>query len=69
MKFLIFSTHEIKYLWYLQKKVNVRFIFILFFFFFVKGENTLFPSHFSIILLGSVRLIGIILGALGMFAP
>ena len=39
-----------------EKKVNFLFIF------FVKGENLkLFPSYFSLILLGSAYLVGIIL--------
>ena len=54
---LIFSIHEMKYFWYLPKKVNFLFIFP------VKGKNlTFFPGHFSLILLGSARIVGIILG-------
>ena len=33
VKLLIFSTHSMKYFWYLPKKVNFLFIF------FVKGKN------------------------------
>ena len=48
-----------KYFCYLPKK-KVNFLFI----FSVKGKNlTFFHSHFSLILLSSARLVGIILGA------
>ena len=41
-----------------------------FLFFSVKGKNlTLFPSQFSLILLGSARLVGKILGVNINFAP
>ena len=76
MKLLIFSTHESHELtcpkqapalevvfgfWYLSKKVNFLFIFS------IKGRKVnFFPSHFSLILLSSVRLMGIILGALSL---
>ena len=64
MNFLIFSTHEMKYFWYLLEKVNFLFIF---FSRITNGKQTaskltFFPSHFSLILLGSVRLLSIILG-------
>ena len=50
---LIFSTYEMKYCWYLPKKVNFLSIF------FVKGGNlNFFPSDFSLILLGSACLAG-----------
>ena len=48
VKLLIFSTHNMKYFWYLPKKK----------FFFPFREKTFFPSHFSIIMLGSARLMG-----------
>ena len=56
-----------KYFWYLpKKKVNILFILLLllfFFFFFTFAEkSTFFPNHFSLILLGSARLVGTILG-------
>ena len=56
-EFLIFSRHEMKYFWYLMNKSKCSFFFA------VKGKNlTFFPSHFSIILLGSAHKVGIILG-------
>ena len=45
-----------KYFWYLPKKSKCSF------YFFRQGEKlNFFPSHFSLILLGSARLVGIIL--------
>ena len=56
MKLLIFSTHEMKYFWYLPKKGKFSFYFS------VRGKNlTFFHSHY-IYLLGSAPLVGIILG-------
>ena len=53
---LIFSTYEMKYVWYLPKKSKFSF------YFFRKGEKlNFFHSHFSLILLGSASLVGIIL--------
>ena len=49
-------NHEMKHFWCLTKK------FFFSFYFFRKRENLTLPSHFSIILLGSSRLVGIILG-------
>ena len=44
----IFSTHEMKYFWYLPKKGNFFFLFYP-----LRGGGVkLFSSHFSIILLG-----------------
>ena len=51
-----------KYFWFLPKK-KVNFLFIFSF----KGKN-FFHSHFSLILLSSARLVGIILGET-QFAP
>ena len=49
---------ELKYFWYLLKKSKFSF------YFFHKGEKLyFFHGHFSLILLGSARLVGIILGA------
>ena len=42
MKLLIFSTHEMKYFWYLPKKVNFPFIFS------VKGKPQLFSLSFLV---------------------
>ena len=56
MKLLIFSRHEIDVYGIYRKKVNFLCIFS------VKGEKLkFFPSHFSLSLLGLVRLVGIIL--------
>ena len=60
---MIFSTYEMKYFWYLLKKSKFSF------YFFSLRELTetnriktnFFPSYFSLIPLGSVRLLGIIL--------
>ena len=61
LKLLIFSTHEMKYIWYLPKKKKKR---KFSFYFFRKGEKlNCFHSHFSLIVLGSARLVGILLGA------
>ena len=30
--FMMFSTHEMKYIWYFVKKVDLNFLFILYFF-------------------------------------
>ena len=66
VKFLIFSTHEMKYVSYLLPKKYI------FFFIFSDSENyrksilikiIFFPSHFSLILLDSTCLMGIIVGA------
>ena len=43
----------------LTKKKNSNFSLL---FFSVKGKNIAFPIHFSVILLGSAHLVGIILG-------
>ena len=52
---LIFSTHEMKYFWYLLKKINFLFIFS------VEGKKlNFFDSYFSLILPGSAGLVGII---------
>ena len=54
----IFYTFDEIYLVFAEKKK------IFFLFFSVKGKNlTFFHSHFSLILLGSARLVGIISGA------
>ena len=55
----IFNTRDEIFLLFTEKKVN-----FLFYFFFCLGEklNNFFHSHFSLILLGSVGLVGIILG-------
>ena len=58
MKLLIFSTYEIKYIWYLPKKSKFSF-----YFFRKGGKINFFYCHFSLILLGSARLVGVILGA------
>ena len=68
---MIFSTHEMKYFWYLTKKSKFSF------YFFRKGEKlNFFHNRSSLILLGSARLVGkraesskIILVLLGAFAP
>ena len=53
---LIFLADEMKYFWHLpKKKVNFLLIFPL------RGKKKLFPRYFSIILLGSAHLVGIIL--------
>ena len=52
----IFNTSDKIFLVFTKKKVNFLFIFS------VKGKNLTFFSHFSLILLGSARLVGIILG-------
>ena len=46
-----------KYFGIYQKKVNFLFTFS-----FKGGNLNFFPSHFSLILIGSARLVGIILG-------
>ena len=57
MELLIFSGHEMKYVRYLPQKSKFSF------YLFRTGEKLYFiPSHFSLILLGSARLMGIILG-------
>ena len=54
----IFNTRDEIFLVFTEKKVNFLFIF------FCYGEKlNFFHSHFSLILLGSARLVGIILGA------
>ena len=56
MKLLIFSTHEMKYFWYLLPKKSK-----CSFYFFRQGEKlNFFHSHFSLILLGSAGLVGIV---------
>ena len=60
---MIFSTRDEIFLVFTEKKVN--FLFIFFFSRRTNGKQTaskltFFPSHFSLILLGSVRLLGII---------
>ena len=63
VKLLIVSTHEMVYFWYLPKKKCFFFLF-----FSVKGKKfNFFQSLFSLILLGSVRLKGIILGVNAVF--
>ena len=50
----IFSTHQMKYVWYLSKKSKFSF------YFFRKGEKlNFFHCHFSLILPGSAGLVGI----------
>ena len=60
MKFLLFSTHEMKYFLYLPKKKYIFFLFIYSFFFSLRGNFYFFPSHFSLISLGSARSVGIL---------
>ena len=62
MKLLIFSTRvEIFLVFTLKKKSKFSSYFIPF-----KGKkNNFFPSHFSLILLGSAHIVGIKLGANG----
>ena len=58
IKLLIFSTHEMKFVWYLPKKSKFGFNF----FRKIKGKIISFsPSHFSFSLLASACLVGIIL--------
>ena len=54
----IFITRNEIFLVFTEKKVNFLFIFFLF-----RGKRNFFHCHFSLILLGSARLVGIILGA------
>ena len=54
----IFNTRDEIFFGINRKKV----IFFFFFFFLFRGKLNFFHSHFSLILLGSVRLVGIILG-------
>ena len=55
VKLLVFSTHEMKYFWYLPIKSKFSFYFAL------RGKN-FFASHFSLILLGSALLVGTVMG-------
>ena len=54
----IFNTRD-EIFWYLPKKSKFSFYFL----FCLGGKLNFFQSHSSLILLGSVRLVGIILGA------
>ena len=63
---MTFATHEMKYFCFFVFTEKSKFSF----YFFSPGELTenklhqinFFPSHFSLILIGSARLLGILLG-------
>ena len=60
VKMLIFSPHELKYIWYLPKKVN--FLFISYSTEILKAQPNFFLGRFSFNLTFSVCLLGITLG-------
>ena len=60
VKMLIFSPHEMKYIWYLSIKVN--FLFILYSTEKQKAQPIFFLGHFSFELTFAVCLLGITLG-------
>ena len=66
VKMLIFSPHEMKYIWYLPKKGKFYFYFILNR---TDAQPNLFPGRFSLDLTFSVCLLGTTLGVNTKFAP
>ena len=64
---LIFSPHEMKYIWYLPKK-KVNFLFILYSTEIQKSKPNFLLGRFSFDLTFAVCLLGITLGV-NLFAP